>query len=391
MNVYQQIKDSLNLSRILVVDDDEIIRLYLAAYLKEAGFKNILFAENGVEALEIVTSESPACVVLDINMPVMDGTEFLQHVRSIDETKDLPVLVVTGHDSRDQRNDILRAGASNLISKPIDGQILVERVTNMIERELLFGQLKEFHSRLSTELSYATEMQSDLIPAEDDISQVAEKYGVQITSHSKPSSELGGDSWALQAIDENHFGIMIVDFSGHGVSAALNTFRLHTIMNRIAVSGTSPARYIEAINAEIAEIMPVGQYCTMLYAVVDVVGHKLIYSGAASPSPMIGNIDNFDIIAGDGSGLPVGIKPHTKYQDHVVDFPEGSFLFLYSDALLETELKDGNVLGTDGIATLVKQCKNKDAVTSLNGLLGLFYENAPEPLPDDLTAIWLSR
>lgn len=391
MNVYQQINDSLSLSPILVVDDDEMIRLYLAAYLNEAGFENVLFAENGAEALDKIFSEKPACVVLDILMPVMDGNEVLQRIRSDERTKELPVLVVTSHDNRDQRNDILRAGASNLISKPIDGDIFVERVTHLVERELLFGQLTEFHSRLSTELSYAAEMQSDLMPTEQNIKEMMKRYGVDLASHSRPSSELGGDSWALQAIDDTHFGIMIVDFSGHGVSAALNTFRLHAIMNKIDASETSPAKYIEAVNSEIADMMPVGQYCTMLYAVVDIVENKLSYSGSASPSPVIGQFNNPELGIGDGSGLPVGIRPRSKYQDHTVDFPEGSFLFLYSDALLETELSDGKELEIEGIVELVKQCKNPDATTALNKLLGLFYERAPDPLPDDLTALWLSR
>ncbi|NQW00285.1 MAG: fused response regulator/phosphatase [Rhodospirillales bacterium] len=391
MDVYQQIKDSLNSSTLLIVDDDEMIRHYLAAYLEQAGFTNIVFAENGVEALEKISQHRPACVVLDIHMPVMDGNAVLQRIRGQEETKSLPVLVVTSHDSRDERNNILRAGATNLISKPIEGDVLVERVTNMIERELLFGQLAEFHARLSTELSYAAEMQLDLLPTAADCSAIETRYGVGLANHSRPSSELGGDSWALQVIDDDRFGIMIVDFSGHGVSAALNTFRLHTVINRIGFVGGSPARYIESINEEIADVMPVGQYCTILCAVVDIKADTLTYSGAAAPSPLIGRNDGSTIVVGDGSGLPVGIRRHSTYEDHVVDFPAGSFLFLYSDALFETEMGNGAVLETTGVASLVERCKNADASASLNQLLAVFYEDAPEPLPDDLTALWMSR
>ncbi len=391
MNVYQQIKESLASSPVLVVDDDEIIRLYLATYLKNSGFENIRFAENGVEALESIEELRPACVVLDINMPVMDGHETLAKIRSTETLKTIPVLVVTGHDSRDERNNIMRAGASNLISKPIDGDILVERVTTLIERQLLFDQLTNFHTRLSTELSYAAEMQSDLLPKPKEVAEIESRYGVGLASHSRPSSELGGDSWSVEIRDENSFGILIADFSGHGVSAALNTFRLHTVMKRIDASQMSPAEYVAAINNEIAGVMPVGQYCTMLYAVVNTKENTLTYSAAASPSPVIGNTTSGEIETGDGSGLPVGIRAQSKYVDQVVDFPAGSFLFLYSDALLETELKDDEALELDGIVGLVKENLNKEAKRSLKGLLVEFYSRAPVPLPDDLTAIWLSR
>ncbi len=391
MNVYQQIKESLASSPILVVDDDEMIRLYLATYLQNAGFENIRFAENGAEALTSIAERLPACVVLDINMPVMDGHQALKKIRASEDLKDLPVLVVTGHDSRDERNEILRAGASNLISKPIDGDILVERVTNLVERELLFAQLSGFHARLSTELSYAAEMQSDLLPTQNQIDYIEAQYGVGLANHSKPSSELGGDSWALEVIDDSRFGLLIVDFSGHGVSAALNTFRLHTVMDRIDAPALSPAEYIEAINAEIAAVMPLGQYCTMLYAVVDIEHNRLTYSGAAAPPPIIGNLNDAKINTGDGSGLPVGIRPRSTYINHIVDFPKGSYLFLYSDALLETELDNDLALETDGIVKLVERCQNPSAAKSLADLLAIFYEQAPDPLPDDLTCIWLNH
>lgn len=391
MNISQQIKESVKSSPILVVDDDEMIRLYLATYLQNSGFQNIRFAENGAEALSSISEMCPACVVLDINMPVMDGYETLAHIRSSEDMKDLPVLVVTGHDSRDQRNNIMRAGASNLISKPIDGDVLVERVTNLIERELLLSQLTEFHTRLSTELSYAAEMQMDLLPTAQEIEGVETSYGVGLANQSKPSSELGGDSWAIEIIDESSFGILIVDFSGHGVSAALNTFRLHTVMKRLDASILSPAQYMEAINSEITAVMPIGQYCTMLYAVVNTQNDTLTFSAAAAPSPIIGQIDDPEITIGDGSGLPVGIRAQSNYVNQVVDFPPGSYLFLYSDALLETELNNGPALELEGIVELVKEHRTKDATASLNGLLEAFYQDAPDPLPDDLTAIWLSR
>lgn len=391
MDVYQQIKNSLTESPILVADDDEAIRFFVAAHLGEAGFKNISFAENGVEALAKISKIKPACVVLDIMMPVMDGNEVLKQVRANEATRDMPVLVVTSYDSHDERNNILRAGASNLISKPIDGEILNERVVNLVERALLFAQLKEFHSRLSFELSSAAQMQSDLIPTEETISRISKRYQIDLACHTRPSSELGGDYWALQEIDSHKLGVMIVDFSGHGVSAALNTFRLHTLMNKVALVESSPAAYVTKLNAELADVMPPGQYCTLLYAIIDLENNCLTYSGAAAPSPVIGSVTSSDLFVGDGSGLPVGIRAHASFEDHVIDFPPGSFLFLYSDALLETELDEGRELEIEGIVRLVKTHKTDAASTSLKLLLDDFYGRAPDPLPDDLTAIWVCR
>jgi phosphoserine phosphatase RsbU/P len=392
MGVYQKIKDSMGTLPILVVDDDQSIRLLISAYLENSGFQNIHMAENGVEGLEKIKAARPACVILDIEMPEMDGYEVMRHLKGVSGLEDLPILVITGHDSREARNEIMREGASNIISKPIDCDLLVERVTNLVERKLVIGQLTEFHERLTSELTLAAEMQLGLMPQRTDVFKIEEQYGVRIASHYRPSSELGGDSWFLQALDEDRFGIMLVDFSGHGVSASLNTFRLHTVISRMGMCGSSPAEYIGAINTEMAAMLAVEQFCTILYALVDTKQNILTYSAAAAPSPIFGQFENPEVILGDGSGLPVGILPQTVYKDHVVSFPKDSFMFLYSDALFETE-RNGDLgpLETDGVVVLTEQHKSPHAGRALASLLSAFYDDAPDPLPDDLTAVWLSR
>jgi len=254
-----------------------------------------------------------------------------------------------------------------------------------------FGQLSQFHARLTSELTLAVEMQEHLMPTQAQVKRVEDRYGVQIASHFRPSSELGGDFWWLNTIDEDRFGIMNVDFSGHGISAALNTFRLHTLLNQIEESIVTPAGFLEAINSEIAQIMMTGQFCTMIYVIIDVRKNILTYSGTGAPPPIFGQFEVAEVSVGDAGGLPVGIKPLVNYENRVVEFPENSYLFLYSDALFETECHGGDPLEIDGVISLVEQYRNPDADAALDGILSRFFAQAPDPLPDDLTAVWLSR
>ncbi len=376
---------------ILVVDDEKLIRLFVEALLKKSGFTVIAFAVNGVDALEMIPKVRPACVILDVNMPVMNGLETLARIRSAENSRDLPVLVVTAHDDRDERNNIMQAGASNLISKPINGDLLVERVTNLVERNLLIEQLSRFHERLTMELSVAATMQTSAVPTADDLVIIEQKYGVRLASLFKPSSELGGDYWSVQSIDPGRFAILTADFTGHGISAALNTFRLDMLLSRLGVCQSSPAEYMETINQELSAVMPVDQFCTMVYVVIDVINDLMIYSAAGAPPPLYGHVGSDEVITGDGSGFPLGIRAQTKYQNREVAFPEGSFLFMYSDALYETECEDIGVLEIEGVAALAAIHQNSDAALALNGVLSEFLEKAPDPLPDDLTAVWLSR
>jgi len=386
----ESVRESVYSSPILVADDVPMIRKLIGSILSHAGFEHIEYAENGLEVMEKIPTFRPVCIILDVEMPVLDGNEALKKIRSNPETADIPVIVITGHDEREERNKILRSGASNLISKPIDADILIERLVNLLEKKHLTSKLSEFHDRLSSELAYASEMQTDMMPTEEEKKKVENRYGVSLASHFRPSSELGGDAWFLQEIDDNKFGVMLVDFSGHGISAALNTVRIHSITSRLDVNPNSPAQYMEAINSEISKILPVEQYCTSLYMVVDVKTGKIRYSGAAAPPPMYGLIEHREVMQGDGSGLPIGITPDAKYVDHEIEFPKGSFIFLYSDALYETELENNVALEIEGVEKLVITEMNSNAAKALSGILSSFGKFAPDPLPDDLTTIWLS-
>lgn len=388
---YDQIKDLIPSSPILVADDDNSICALISLYLKNAGFKKVDIVNNGIDVLERLSVSQPSCLILDIEMPLMDGREVLDIIRKNECHIDLPIIVITGNDRREERNEILRLGASNLISKPIDEHILVERLTSLIERRLLISQLSNFHDRLTTELKSAADMQKGIIPNTADIMLTEKKYNVQLANHFRPSSELGGDAWFLQHISDSCFGLILVDFSGHGISAAMNTFRFQAFINQMDVCGDSPAQYLQKVNRELVEILPADQFCTMLYAKVDTKNDYIIYSAAAAPTPIFGYISKKTIAMGNGRGLPLGIKADAEYEDHRVDFPKDSFLFLYSDALYETETQGGIQVGSDGIERLIAEHVSPNAHDTLDKIIADFDNETNGFLTDDLTAVLLTR
>lgn len=104
---------------ILVTDDDMINRKLLIVMLKKAGKYNIIEAQNGLEALDIVKASNPKIdlILLDIIMPVMDGLDFLKILKSEPEFSELPVVILTTDDSK--RNEAMQSGALDVIIKPI--------------------------------------------------------------------------------------------------------------------------------------------------------------------------------------------------------------------------------------------------------------------------------
>ena len=108
------------------------------------GFENIETAENGAVALEEVKTFNPDLIILDMKMPVLDGFGVLKALRSETETEDLPVLVTSALSTHEGRNAILRYGASNRMSKPIDAEIMLRRCRDMLKRHLLIQELARY-------------------------------------------------------------------------------------------------------------------------------------------------------------------------------------------------------------------------------------------------------
>lgn len=127
--------------RILVVDDIATNRLILQAKLSSAYF-DVLLAENGMQALQVASTELPDMVLLDINMPEMDGYEVCRRLKANSDTAHIPVIMVTAANRTEERIRGLDAGADDFLSKPINDMALFARVRNLIRVKMMFDELK---------------------------------------------------------------------------------------------------------------------------------------------------------------------------------------------------------------------------------------------------------
>ncbi|MGN7779520.1 response regulator transcription factor [Mycolicibacterium sp. 22603] len=117
--------------RILVVDDDRAVRESLRRSLSFNGY-SVDLAQDGVEALEAISSDRPDAVVLDVMMPRLDGLEVCRHLRSTGD--DLPILVLTARDSVSERVAGLDAGADDYLPKPFALEELLARMRALLRR-----------------------------------------------------------------------------------------------------------------------------------------------------------------------------------------------------------------------------------------------------------------
>jgi two-component system chemotaxis response regulator CheY len=118
----------LKARKILVVDDTPTMRMIVAGMLRDLGFENVLEAENSEMALELMKKEPVAIVLADWNMPGKSGIEFLRQIRSMAETRTLPVVMMTSNNDLRHIEEARRAGVSSYLVKPFGMPELLERM-----------------------------------------------------------------------------------------------------------------------------------------------------------------------------------------------------------------------------------------------------------------------
>ncbi|MCC9626018.1 SpoIIE family protein phosphatase [Thalassospira sp. MA62] len=376
---------------ILIADDTLLSREIIASYLRADGYTNLVFAKDGQDALDQIQAHNPDLIILDIIMPKLDGYAVCNIIRNDPAFAETPIIAQTALEENEGRTRIFDDGATDLILKPLNKAELIARTKIHLQNRMLVKQLRAYRERTQSELELARDMQQHLNPAPDQYRGAGFDYGLRISATFQMSSELGGDMWGLIPIDEHRIGVYIVDFAGHGLGAALNTFRLHSLIWSDQHRHREPGPYLENLNHHLKGLLPVGQYATMLYGMFDRQAGTFSYASAACPSPVLGDSQSGKARFLDGSGVPLGIVRNAQYETRQVSFDHNNFLLLYSDALIETTLDDGKFLSEENLLTMIGQTMQETGgdVDLAAHLADQFMDRAPARLSDDFTILSL--
>ncbi len=119
--------------RVLVVEDSAVIRRLIEVCLRPADLE-VLMREDGPSGLAAAQTEAPDLLVLDIGLPEMDGWQVLDHLRSVPETRSLPVLVLTAHAEEESRRRADEGGADAFVTKPFQPNDFRQEVLSLLAR-----------------------------------------------------------------------------------------------------------------------------------------------------------------------------------------------------------------------------------------------------------------
>lgn len=122
--------------RTLIVDDSSVMRKIVERALRQAGFSldQVIEAGNGAEALDVLRRETVDIVLSDINMPVMDGLEFVRQLAGIETARGVPVLMITTEGSESHVVEAISCGARGYLRKPFTPEQVKQRVLPLLSK-----------------------------------------------------------------------------------------------------------------------------------------------------------------------------------------------------------------------------------------------------------------
>ncbi len=319
---------------IIVLDPDPAEARQIADWLRSAGLGMISTARTCDEAIFMLGRQNAGLLIIDAAVPDMAERRLLRHMAMCGHGTPITVRLLADAAATERAGAPPRAVAAEILCKPLNAHDVVVRVGTAMQRPDLLGHMDRGRDQSAEHLAAARRMQVGLLPTPDQLVALQAECGVGLDGFCHSGEAVGGDFWGAWPTGDGRFALALADFAGHGLSAALNTFRLHAILSQRTLPRGLPKRMLALLNQRLHALLPRGHYATMVYAHIDPVRHGIEWSSAGGPPPIVVDADGARDLP--GRGLPLGVRRGTLYQSAWARLPERGIVCLFSDGLYES-------------------------------------------------------
>lgn len=377
-------------AKILVVDDEPRNVRLLSMILRAEGYE-VLQGYSGEEALEETETESPDLIFLDIMMPGIDGYEVCQKLRGAEQTKAIPIIMITALEGIDEKVKALNIGADEFISKPFNKFEVLARIRTLLRVKYLHDELARANKKLleqnkflEEEMKMAREVQEALLPKD------MKAQGLELCYEYIPALFLGGDFFDIAKISPSIIGVFIADVMGHGAQPALITVLIKTLLSELFYESQTPAELLAELNRRYnALVRATGIFASAFYLTVDVNKKKVVFSNAGHPPALLIRREKLELSElPKESGLALGLANDYNYQNHESKLEKGDTILLYTDGLSDIANRNGETFGLENLKSIVADnLKLPDAILIQTIINAIKKFTGDAPSPDDITVL----
>jgi serine phosphatase RsbU (regulator of sigma subunit) len=393
---------------ILVVDDRPANLVALDAMLSGMDV-NLVKAHNGLDALRCLLHNDFALILMDVQMPGMDGFETAELIRERDRCQATPIIFLTGVESAEAQifkgyslgavdylvkpinPDVLRSKAAVFVeifrkTKRIQQQAELLRRLEQREHERKLSDLKaEWQSeRLRQEINLARQIQQKLFPAAP-----LPLPGWDIAGASFPAEATGGDYFDYIPMQDGSLAAVIADVSGHGFGPALLMAELRAYLRAFLLTRTDVSEIVRLLNRALAADTDGSHFATLFLGKLNPQTRSFVYASAGHSSGYQLDRDGSVKAEFHSTDIPLGVLPDSDFRAAPpTSLAPGESVVLFTDGLVEACNGDGVAFGNAGVLEVVRANRELPAREIVKALFAAVHEVCGAGTQmDDMTAI----
>ena len=323
----------------LVVDDSAMQCKVLSVLLKEEGYR-VFTASDGARGVAMYIKYQPDLVLMDINMPVMNGFEAAKKIKKISPNSLCPLIFITSLDSDQAFIDSIDAGGDGILVRPFSPQVFKAKIKSIQRISDLYSQIKKLQQEQQKDAELAEELMSGVIESRN--------YGLDKISIVKKAAALfSGDIQLTVLCPNGDINILLGDFTGHGLRSSIGAIPLSETFRAMTKKGFSLIDIINQINSQLYDLLPIDLFLCATFVTLS--GHeKSAYLfNAGLPDAYIfdeqGKIEHQFA----SSHPPLGVLPHLLPNSRltIVPIEPKERIVLISDGIIEAGNDSGELYG----------------------------------------------
>ncbi|PTS82740.1 fused response regulator/phosphatase [Pseudomonas sp. HMWF032] len=332
---------------ILIAEDNAADRMLLSTIVSRQGHR-VLTASNGLEAVALFEQERPQLVLMDALMPVMDGFEAARRIKHAAGEELVPIIFLTSLTEGEALVRCLEAGGDDFLAKPYNRVILEAKIKAMDRLRRLQETVLQQRDLISRHNEHLLNEQRVAKAVFDKVAHSGCLDAPNIRYLQSPYAVFNGDLLLAAFKPSGSMHVLLGDFTGHGLPAAIGAMPLAEVFHGMTAKGYSLAEVLREINAKLKRILPRGVFCCA--AVLNISFQRQVVE------VWNGGLPDGYLLQATGQRiplvsrhLPLGVLEPGAFNDKLEVYPlaYGDRVFLLSDGVLEACNKQGELFGEE--------------------------------------------
>ena len=340
---------------ILIAEDSAADRLLLATIVQRLGH-TVLLASNGAEAVEVFCQQRPHLVLMDGLMPVMDGFEATRQIKTLAGEVLVPIIFLTSLNHADALTRTLEAGGDDVLLKPYNPMLLAAKITVMDRLRRLQDTVLQQRDQIARHNVYLLNEQRVAKAVFDRVAHEGCLSAPNIQYRQSPYALFNGDLLLAAHTPSGDTHLLLADFTGHGLPAAIGAMPLAEVFYSMTAKGYGLGEMLREMNAKLKRILPVDMFCCAHVVCVSALRRSLEVWSGGMPDGYLHTLATGQRTALSSQHLPLGVLK-AKAFDHstrVLPMLPGDQLFLLTDGVTETTGPDEQLFGAQRLQRVLE-------------------------------------